>query len=128
MSKEWATMWADIKEHACKVCGTYKCLAHVDWGKCSCGTTFDLKLFIGCPSCLEKKGEEYRRPGLKQDCCLCGAHLQDGEEAYTDPMPSQAICLACGVRVGLDKHNWWKIKVKLGWVWTAEEVKAERFR
>ena len=56
MSKEWDEMWADVDQHACKVCGVYKCSTHLadEWVVCpGCPnqTKYWLKYHGRCPNC-----------------------------------------------------------------------------
>lgn len=113
----------------CIVCSTRNCETHKDWGRCEKhGSTFDLQIFAGCRTCLEEQGKEIYRPRLKEICSLCETRLKDDDEVYTDPTPSCVICLSCGRKHGLDKHNWPKVRVKIGRIWTAAEVKSEKFK
>lgn len=55
MSKEWDEMLADVKKHACKVCGVYRCQNHVqdEWVVCpKCpDVKYWLKYHTKCPYC-----------------------------------------------------------------------------
>lgn len=115
-----------LKE-ACLVCGAYRCNAHAGFVKCStCGCKYDTPHYLGCPNCLEKEGKPIYRPTLKEVCSLCRKVMKDGDEVYTDGSPMCAICLECAA-----KHElllWWKVRVKIGRIWTEKEVSKEKYK
>ena len=81
---------------------------------------------MGCTSCLKEQGKPVYRPRLAEVCSLCETKLSEGDEIYTDWAPGCAICLRCGDKHGIDK--WWKIRVKIGRLWTQADVKKEAFK
>jgi hypothetical protein len=112
---------------ACMVCGGYRCQNHIGWVKCpTCGARYQIDEFIGCPFCLEKEGKPFYRPTLKEVCSLCKKKLNDGDEVYTNKSPMCSICMECGAKHGFEK--WPKVRVKIGRVWTEEDVRRERYQ
>lgn len=118
----------EVIKECCKVCGLYRCMNHLDWLWCDtkgCVSTWDSKIHLGCPVCLEKQGKPVYRPKLKEACYFCKAALENGSLAYTDGSPGGTFCEPCAIR-----HNiaFWMINVQVGRLWTAEEVLAEHKR
>jgi hypothetical protein len=118
----------EIVKECCKVCGIYHCKIHRDWSSCEvegCVSSWDSNIYLGCPICLEKQGKPIYKPKLKEACYFCKDSIPDGSLAYTDGTPVGTFCLPCAV---FRKIAFWTIKVRVGRVWTIEEIVAERKR
>lgn len=118
----------EIIKECCKVCGVYRCKIHLDWLSCDaegCVSSWDSKIYHGCPFCLEKQGKATYKPMLKETCTFCKDSIPDGSLAYTDWSPMGTFCLPCAV---FRKIAFWTIKVEKGKLWTPEEIMAERKR
>jgi len=118
----------EILKECCKTCGIYRCKNHLDWLRCEkdgCITTWDSRVFLGCPVCLEKEKKQVYRPRLKEICRFCRTRLKEGDLAYTDWSPGGTFCPLCAV---FYKIAYWTIVVRKGRLWTAEEISAERKR
>jgi len=70
----------EILKECCKTCGIYRCKNHLDWLRCEkdgCITTWDSRVFLGCPVCLEKEKKQVYRPRLKEILPIRTGHPEE---------------------------------------------------